>query len=119
MTKTFDRTAHLSPLYKELKILKIDDLYNIAVSTYMYKLVSLKGPIQLREHMQSIQINHNYNTRGSRDYIQKPNYIKQLSTKAILYKGPNIWNLLSIALKSSENENKLRRALKSSFIESY
>ena len=54
---------HLSPLYKNLSLLKLQDIYNLAIAKFMYQLSFNKLPKIIESAFPTINNIHSYNTR--------------------------------------------------------
>ena len=65
MAITFSEpTAHSSPLFSDLKILKIGDIYQLYISSFVFECYNDIAPAHFRDFFGSIFLTHCYNTRG-------------------------------------------------------
>ena len=90
--------SHTNPLFKHLRILKLDDIYKLQVAKiiFKYKQNGLPNPIQSL-FVTNYDV-HNRNTRQSHNLrVQKPR--TTLATQNISSKGPQIWNALPPDIK--------------------
>ena len=55
-----DFYAHTTPLFKQLKILKLEDLYGFHVQMIMYKTFSMNVYPDMKNDILNIQANHRY-----------------------------------------------------------
>ena len=66
-----DLTAHSLPLFSNLKLLKVDDLYKLSISSFVYECHNNLAPTHFTDYFTQISAIHSYNTRGAShgDYI--------------------------------------------------
>ena len=57
-------TAHSLPLFSNLKILKVDDLYTLSISSFVYECHNNLTPTHFTDYFTQISAIHSYNTRG-------------------------------------------------------
>ena len=104
-------SAHTDPLFSELKLLNLDDLYKHQLGIYMYK--STKGllPDSMSSMVIPIHNVHYHNLRNHNGY-----YIQHVRTNCrkctIHYTGPVFWNTLPEQLREAVSENQFKRKLK-------
>ena len=80
--------AHTSPIFKNLELLKIEDILNISLLKFQFKLVNEKLPHYFPSIFYQIQTNHNYNTRNH-DVVQLPIPNTNSSFYSLRYFLPN------------------------------
>ena len=85
--------THTEPIFSELNILKVSNLYNYSIALFMYKLNCSKLPDIFPMFVYNHEI-HKYETRQS-DHFHIPTCRTNLSKMSIKYQGPIIWNELS------------------------
>ena len=56
--------AHTNPIFKDLKLLKVSDLYNLSLLKFFYKLKNGQLPYYFRDFLIYTSLDHSYNTRG-------------------------------------------------------
>ena len=61
--------CRISPLYKNLKLLKLTDLYNFELAKFFYLLVHDELPSGIYENFTKIQQIHDHNTRRSKKIV--------------------------------------------------
>ena len=62
--------AHTDPLFKQLNILKLEDMYSLAKYKFYYKIVKNRlPPFFLSLKPQRVSDSHNHNTRQSADFV--------------------------------------------------
>ena len=60
-----DPTAHSSPLFYDLKILKLDDLYQLSISVFAYECQNNIAPLYFVNFFTQTTDVHSYNTRSA------------------------------------------------------
>ena len=88
-----DYLAHTDPLFHQLKLLKLDDIYKYFLCIYMFKA--------LKEG--KYQVQHTRNTRN-RHLAQSSTQLLTSGQQSISYMGPRTWNSLPNEI---QNINKL------------
>ena len=58
-------TAHSLPLFSSLKPLKVDDLYKLSISSFVYECHNNLAPTHFTDYFTQISAIHSYNTRGA------------------------------------------------------
>ena len=56
--------AHTEPIFKNLELLKVEDILNINLLKFKFKLVNNTLPHYFTSIFSQIEVNHNYNTRN-------------------------------------------------------
>ena len=56
--------AHTDRLFKDLKLLKISDIYNISLLKFLHKLENSQLPFYFRDFLISTSLDHSYDLRG-------------------------------------------------------
>ena len=57
--------AHISPLFLDLQILKLEDIYCLYISFFAYECVNDIAPVHFRDYFTQISELHQYNTRSA------------------------------------------------------
>ena len=100
---------HTEPLFKQHKILKVQDLYNFQLGTYMYRALA-RGVFTTRP---------NTRTRGS-DLDVQPSRHRITSTQhAVSYVAPKFWNTLPDDLRSINSYKRFKKRLKEHLLDKY
>ena len=87
--------SHTEPLYKELGILNVNQIYQYSVGLFMFKFVNKMFPSLLFDNMFTFTTDvHNYNTRQAQ-LLYVPYCSTTRSQKTIRYTGTRIWNSFS------------------------
>jgi hypothetical protein len=101
--------AHTAPLFKVMKILKLEDIHDYMIAVRMYKL-NCSGAV--------IRAHHTYNTRQRDDII--PTYQRLTKTQhAFSHIGPNIWNKIPAEIQNSSTISKFKKDYKNMLLNAY
>ena len=107
-------TAHSQPLFAQLNLLNIYDIYQFQLATYMYKIMNNHIPFLDHHIFISGSSIHNHDTRFKHD-LRKPFCRTGKRQKAICFQGPTLWNRLSDDIRYAPSlcifKNKLRSFL--------
>ena len=99
---------HTDPLYKQLGLLKVEDIYKLQLLTYMHKERS-KG---------NFGRTHNINTRNTN--MALPVFHSLTSTQhAVSYSGPSAWNNLPENLRAIKSVPSFKKSVKAHFLSLY
>ena len=109
---------HTTPLFKQLKLLKLEDLYTLNMSKFMYKANNNQLPKNLQRYFtQNSQI-HSHNTRQSShthvNQVRTLNAANQLTQK-----GPKVWYELNTQIQISNTIKQLSARLKHDILTKY
>ena len=100
---------HTEPLFKQLKLLKVQDIYNFQLGTYMYRALG-RGEFTAGADTR---------TRGS-IYDVRPARRRLTTTKhAVSYAAPTFWNTLSDDLRSIGSYRRFKKDLKEYLLDKY
>lgn len=110
--------AHTAPIFYQLKLLNIFDLYNMNIAIFMYLCFNNLIPKSISICFKLKSEIHDYNTRNPLDY-NLPLARTNISMNSIFYKGPKIWNDLPLNIKSSPSLNVFKRRYKELLLERY
>ena len=118
---TYD--AQSNPLFKELKVLKIPDIFSYQILKLMYDYYSGKLPTALHSFTQFEDV-HSYETRSkSRELFIVPSVNStNFGKNSIFFLGPTAWNdhiRNSQQILEISSLNVLKRYLKKHFLDSY
>ena len=107
ITKSSFFKTKLSPLYDELKLLKLNNIYNLEVSKLMYKFKSKSLSICFNKYFVFHSKVHSYSTRfATGDNCSLTRFNKSNSQRSICYHGPKIWNELPADIKNIAQKSK-------------
>ena len=86
-------TAHTEPIFKELKLLKLIDIYRMQIASYVIDFISHELPDSLMGMFEYLNRNYLRNTRQGKAFkLRLPNTRTSISTRSISNMGPKIWN---------------------------
>lgn len=125
-----------NPLFYELKILKIDDIFNYHVCKFVYSCLSYSSPYIFHDWYQINSRFHNYNTTSNTVITMNNNFVinsivetNLLHTrysrlvhyggKTLKVSGPLYWNMLPENIRNSQSIFSFKNKLKSYFINQY
>ena len=125
-----------NPIFRELEILKVDDVFRLHVSKFIYSCLSFNTPRIFFDWFIMTHTVHNYNTVSSTT-INMKNYfeIENVSETNILHTkgsrlvnygakllkvaGPLLWNSLPTNIRDAESVPSLKFLLKKFLIDKY
>ena len=91
----------LKPIYKEMDILQVDDIYTLEVGKFMYKFINGLLPENFHEYFEYVSNVHQHNTRTAKNmglYPIRSN--TKFSKNTLKYKGVEVWNKIPLAIKN-------------------
>jgi hypothetical protein len=113
-----DFRSHSTPLFKDLKILKIQDLYNYYLGIFMFKhSMNYLPPIFYSFFKRRLDI-HSLNTRNSSNYQLIRNKTT-FSSKGVRSMGPKLWNKINMDVKNAKTLPTFKLKLKSDILRDY
>jgi len=104
--------SHTSEHFKRMGILKVEDLYKLQISTYIYRTLHVDGHDPELHDLLPQKLNiHSHNTRHN-DNIQLPLYVKSKSQQSMQYFGAKTFNDLSPSIRNSQSVSVFKSSLK-------
>ncbi len=113
MSATYN--APSSPLFKDLNIVKLKDLFKLHVNLFMYDFVHGQLPEPLRGIYKYHGDIHEHGTRHRTD-PRPPKVNSESMHRSFLYKGPCQWMALDDHTKSSRSKLIFKKRLMQSYI---
>lgn len=110
---------HTNPMFKNLQVLKLNDIYKLQVAVNMHKVFYRNMPTLIMESFTDNQIEHNYLTRQSPFYLSPSNYSLEGSRKSLSFKGPNLWNELNDDIKGVSLLKRFKSGLRKAYLDAY
>ena len=111
--------CHVSPLYNNLNLLKLEDIYKLEVAKFMYQFMNDKLPQSFYSKHSKIQEFHDYNTRHSENVMYFfPRTNKMIGRKQLLIRGLKLWKSIDSNTRDL-HWFKFKKTLKSNFIKNY
>ena len=109
--------AHSGPLFKQLKMLRVKDLYLINCQTHMYKVMVLDKYQKFKRNIASLQTPQHYETRN----LKLRNTYCRIDTckQSLIYNTINAWNNLKTDIKNIESFNSFKKACKNQIMLCY
>ena len=106
-----DFDAHTEPLFKNLKILKFQDIYSFHTLKFMYLLKEGFLPNMFNEMFLLTNQLHSYNTRNSNSFhiFYCRTNIRQFG---IRFRGPKLFNSLPIDIQNTKKNSSFKSKLK-------
>jgi hypothetical protein len=106
-----DFSAPSRPLFKQLRLLTVWNIYKLQLAVYMYKIKNNIIPF-LDHHKFPIGSDiHNYNTRHKND-LRTPFCRTVLRQNTICFQGPKLWNTLPDEIKSAPSLEIFKKLFK-------
>ena len=111
--------AHTDPIFKELRILKFNDIYLLNLGKFMYSYQNGLLPSSFNDCFIKVNQVHHYNTRSSSNFYTRfcKTKIRQFS---VSYQGPKFFNTLSSDMQKTYSlqsfQNKLKKYLMSKYL---
>ena len=107
------RISHADPLFAQLGVLKIDDLYGQRVRVFSYQLSRGHLPSGIASLFD--RAGHTYNTRGVGTNI----FVGRSCNGSLMGIAPQFWNALPSCLKSSPSLSSFKEGSKKSYLLNY
>ena len=99
-------------LHKELELLKVNDIYESEVLTFVYNCVNRNVPNALSNYFITLGDTHNLNTRNKNYLLRDPCLKGKIGRLSVKQKGVQLWNTLDKSLKTADNSKAFRKKLK-------
>lgn len=109
---------HTDPIFKDLKLLKLDDIMESKIAKYMYALNKQTLPSPLRD---IISINSNIHCHNTRNINNFHIEFRRTSCASVSlrHKGPLVWYHIPKSIQMSYNIKSFAIKLKKRFLQSY
>ena len=104
-------SAHSAPLFQQLHILRIYDIYKLNLATYMYKIFNNLIPYLNHHRFTSNSSIHSYNTRN-KNHLHTPFCRTKLRQGTIHFQGPKLWNQLPVEITTVKSSFVFKNRLK-------
>ena len=105
--------AHTDPIFSNTKILKVDDLYRLNVSVFMYKYHNDKLPESFNGIFEPLQLPN----RTQSYKLERPKNKTLEQFPSVLF--PKIWNNLSLCTKNAKSIRYLKQNIKDNCFNKY
>ena len=114
-------TSSSTPIFFNLKILKLHDLFKLKLLSFAYDCVNKTSPSCFHSLFPLAGSFHQYGTRqvGKHDiYITRKNTL-QYGLRSVRYFGAECWNTITMHIKSSPTVCSFRQQLKTFLLNNY
>ena len=133
---TFYQLTPSKPLFKNLEILRVDDVFKFHVSKFIYSCINGSTPKNFENWFTLNHTVHNYNTVSNTIInmsnlfeivnVEKTNNLHNVGgrldnygAKLLKVLGPKIWNNIPLEIRKSKNIFLFKLHLKRHFINEY
>ena len=110
--------SHSNPLFIKYNQLKVFDLCNLNIGTFMYNYCNDQLPPAFNNMFKTNGDNHNYNTRHASDF-EYPKSRTAFGHKSVSYQGAKIWNNIPKHIKTSKELKSFKHSYKTALISDY
>ena len=112
---TFNNFAAPStPIFSELKILKLYDLFYLKLLSFVYECITKTSPSYFHDYFTLLSSIHQYDTRQAcmgGIFLNRRNTL-QYGIRSVRYTGAKSWNELPIIIKQCPSKLRFRQQLK-------
>ena len=105
------------PLFRDLHILNVYNMYNLELGVFMYKYSIDDLPTIFKDYFTKRSQIHNRDTRNMTNYNLRKNRTN-FASKGVKTSGPGFWNSLPKEIKLSLNVKTFRKQLKDNIFSS-
>ena len=126
MHETFNRSdyrEHTSPIFKSLKVLKLQDIIKFSILKLIYFYFNDQLPLQVKNLFIKNESVKPYKTRGGKLLFIPHINTTHFGTKSFRYNGPLTWNNFSQSMRNNNFVNldisKFKKILKDFILENY
>ena len=102
------------PIFKDLKLLKLSDIFELRLLTIVFESVNKTSPDCFHNFFLFNSSVHQYSTRQASHgdlYLTQKNSL-QYGLKSLRYLGAKLWNTLSVELRNAPSKLSFKRNLK-------
>ena len=114
-------SAASSPIFKSLKVLKIEDILHLNILTFVYKSINKLSPPYFYGYFQPNSAIHKIATRQATrgDLFKSFRNTTLYGLQTIQYYGSKLWNTLPLFIRVASSPTTFRSKLKTHFIDAY
>ena len=116
--KCAEYDAHTNSLFKNMNLLKLNDLYCLKIGSIMHQVINNGLYRCIAERMETRSQVHSHVTRQSNN-LNTPRYRCKKSQFSVLYVGINFWNELNSMIDTIIPLRKFKILLKRYYIGQY
>ena len=112
-------TSHSAPIFLNVKILKLHDLFQLKLLSFVYESVNEISPVCFHNFSKSVESVHQYSTRqAGKDNIFLPQInTSQYGLRSVRYNGAKCWNDIPVEIKRPPSVKMFRQKLKTFLFE--
>ena len=118
-----DYHEHTSPIFKSLKVLKLQDIIKFSILKLIYFYFNDQLPLQVKNIFIKNESVNPYNTRGGKLLFIPHINTNHFGTKSLRYNGPLTWSNFSQSMNNNNLFNvgisKFKIFLKDLLLENY
>ena len=114
--------SHSEPLFKSLNLLKLNDVIESQILSFVYQWSRRLLPPCFSEYFEFTSSVHFYSTRQSCNrnlYVTWVKYTTQYGLRSVKFTGPRLWNSLPTSITNSNSLRIFRKTLKNSILNCY
>ena len=119
---TFNKqTAHSTPIFATIQLLKIDDIRQLQLLTFVYDCLNKLAPTYFHHYFVKCSQVHSYSTRlASRGdlFLERKNTF-QYGIRSIEYNGARLWNMIPSHIREASSPSVFKNNLKKYFLTQY
>ena len=103
-----------TPIFSELKILKLYDLFELKLLSFVYESVNMISPVFFHSFFETVTVVHQYDTRQASkgDIFMTQENTLQYGLRSVRYAGAKFWNNTPRVIKQSTTVTNFRHKLK-------
>ena len=118
-----DYREHTSPIFKSLKVLKLQDIKKFSILKHIYFYFNDQLPLQVKNIFTKTESVNPYKTRGGKLLFIPHINTTHFGTKSLRYNDPLTWNNFSQCMRNNNFVNldisKFKKFLKDLILENY
>ena len=95
-----------------MELLKINDIYESEVLSFVYNCVNKNVPDALGNYFTNMSDTHNFNTRNKSHMLRDPCLKSKIGRLSVKQRGVQLWNKLEKSLKLADNSKAFRKKIK-------
>ena len=114
-----DYRSHTRPLFYHWKTLGLYDIVHFNSMVFMFKVYAKLLPTNLLSFFKKVNDSHNYNTRNNNNNFKIRFTRTTQKAGTICVKGPKLWNVLNIDVKSCKTTVQFKKKYKAVLLQAY
>ena len=116
-----DTTVHSDPIFSRLGLLKVGDIFQLQLLSFMYDCYHGLVPSYFSSYFTPVASMHHYDTRAASRgdlFLQRKNTFIY-GIRSIQYSGARLWNTLPAPIRDSQSVSVFRSQVKALFLSHY